>query len=63
MKLLTSEQKREFDRDGYVSPIRIMSTEQALTLRPAGLGRLVGRSAAALQQAAAAYSRAAAHDV
>ena len=33
MKLLTSEQKREFDRDGYVSPIRIMSTEQALTLR------------------------------
>jgi hypothetical protein len=33
MKLLTPAQKEQFDRDGYVSPIRIMSTEQAATLR------------------------------
>lgn len=33
MKFLTPEQKRQFDVDGYVAPIRIMSSEQALALR------------------------------
>ena len=33
VKLLTPEQKMQYDRDGYLSPIRIMSTEQADTLR------------------------------
>jgi len=33
VKLLTPEQKMQYERDGYVSPIRIMSTEQAATLR------------------------------
>jgi non-heme Fe2+,alpha-ketoglutarate-dependent halogenase len=33
MKLLTTEQKLQYSRDGYVSPIRIMSTEQAALLR------------------------------
>lgn len=33
MKLLTPEQKAQYDREGYVSPIRIMSAEQAAMLR------------------------------
>lgn len=33
MKLLTSEQKIQYEQNGYVSPIRIMSTEQASLLR------------------------------
>lgn len=33
MKLLTSEQKIQYEQNGYVYPIRIMSTEQASLLR------------------------------
>ena len=33
MKLLTPAQKEQFDREGYVAPIRIMSTDQAAKLQ------------------------------